>query len=124
MLCWDGESVVRDQGCDVGELGLFGLEEFAAGGRVEEEIAKGDGGADGKSGVFDARMLPPAISTRVPEGSSATRVSSCRRETLAMEGRASPRKPRVAMASRSSEVRSFEVAWRSKARSASSRTMP
>ncbi len=41
-----------------------------------------------------------------------------------MEGSASPRKPRVAMASRSSEVRSLEVAWRSKASSASSRTMP
>ena len=41
-----------------------------------------------------------------------------------MEGRASPRKPRVAMVSRSSAVRSFEVAWRSKASSASSRTMP
>src|SRR5258708_1806217 len=38
----------------MGELGLFGLEEFAAGGGVEEEIADGDGGADGEAGVFDA----------------------------------------------------------------------
>ena len=41
-----------------------------------------------------------------------------------MEGRASPRKPRVAMERRSSEVRSLLVAWRSKARRASSLTMP
>src|SRR5258706_1020426 len=38
----------------MGELGLFGLEEFAAGGGVEEEIANSDGGADGEAGVFDA----------------------------------------------------------------------
>jgi hypothetical protein len=41
-----------------------------------------------------------------------------------MEGSASPRKPRVAMESRSSAVRSLEVAWRSKASRASSRFMP
>ncbi len=42
----------------------------------------------------------------------------------AIEGSASPRKPRVAIESRSSLERSLEVAWRSKASSASSRTMP
>ncbi len=36
------------------ELGLLGLEEFAAGRCVEEEIAEGDGGADGETSVFDA----------------------------------------------------------------------
>ena len=41
-----------------------------------------------------------------------------------MEGRASPRKPRVAIESRSSAVRSLDVAWRSKARRASSRFIP
>ena len=41
-----------------------------------------------------------------------------------MEGSASPRKPRVAMESKSSAVRSLEVAWRSKASRASSRFMP
>ena len=49
-----GEGVVGDQRGDVGELGLLGLEEFAAGGGVEEEIADGDGGAGGEAGVFDA----------------------------------------------------------------------
>ena len=54
VLCGMGESVVSDEGGDVGELGLLGLEEFATGRRVEEEIADGDGGAGGKAGVFDA----------------------------------------------------------------------
>ncbi len=48
------QRVVRDERGDVGELGLLGLEKFAAGGGVEEEIAEGDGGADGEAGVFDA----------------------------------------------------------------------
>jgi hypothetical protein len=48
------ECVVRDEGCDVGEFGLLGLEEFATGRGVEEEIADGDGGANGKAGVFYA----------------------------------------------------------------------
>ena len=42
-----GEGVVGDEGGDVLELGGFRLEEFAAGGGVEEEIADGDGGAGG-----------------------------------------------------------------------------
>src|SRR5579871_637666 len=42
-----------DQRGDVGELGLLGLEEFAASGSVEEEIADGDGGSGGEAGVFD-----------------------------------------------------------------------
>ncbi len=54
MSCGMGESVVGDERGDVGELGLLGLEEFAAGGGVEEEIADGDGGSDGEAGVFDA----------------------------------------------------------------------
>src|ERR1700710_1136165 len=33
------------------------------------------------------RLLPPAISTSVPDSSSGARVSRVRRETLAMEGR-------------------------------------
>ena len=35
------------------ELRLLGLEEFAAGRGVEEEVAKSNGGADGETGVFD-----------------------------------------------------------------------
>src|SRR5580698_1957258 len=70
------------------------------------------------------RIFPPAISTAAPVVSSAARVSSNSRETEAMEGRASPRNPRVAMESRSFTSLSLLVAWRSKASSASSRSMP
>src|SRR5208283_2586166 len=49
---------------------------------------------------------------------------SLRRLTDAIDGSASPRNPRVAILSRSSVLRIFEVAWRSKASMASSRTMP
>src|SRR4029077_4230421 len=68
--------------------------------------------------------FPPANSTRVPSASSAARVCSSRRETAAMEGSASPRNPRVAIESRSSAVRSFDVACRSNAKSASSWIIP
>jgi hypothetical protein len=54
VFCGVDEGVVRDQRGDVGEFRLLGLEELAAGGGVEEEVAEGDGGADGKAGIFDA----------------------------------------------------------------------
>src|SRR5580704_17734793 len=69
-------------------------------------------------------ILPPLISMMVPAGASAARVSRQRRDTEAIEGRASPRKPSVATLSRSSASLILEVAWRSKASLASSRTMP
>src|SRR5579864_380898 len=69
-------------------------------------------------------ILPPATSTRVPVASSEARVSSRKRDTEAMEGRASPRNPRVAMERRSFTSRNLLVAWRSKASMASSRSMP
>ena len=116
-----GERVVRDERGDVRELGLLGLEELAARRGVEEEVADGDGGAGGQAGLFDAEDVA-AGDLDQGAGSHLRRRGSraSRRETLAMEGRASPRKPRVAMESRSSEVRSLEVAWRSKASRASS----
>ena len=70
------------------------------------------------------KIFPPLISTTVPAASSAARVSRRSRETEAMEGSASPRNPSVATLSKSSAFLIFEVAWRSKARRASSRTMP
>src|SRR5579859_6636844 len=71
-----------------------------------------------------ASTLPPAISMRVPVVSSGGRVTSSSREIDAIDGSASPRKPSVAIDSRSSLERIFEVACSSKASSASSRTMP
>ncbi len=70
------------------------------------------------------RILPPAISRTVPASSSGERVARRTRLTEAMEGRASPRKPKVEMESRSSESFSLLVAWRSKASRASSCIMP
>ena len=69
-------------------------------------------------------ILPPAISMRVPVVSSAERVSSSSRETDAIEGKASPRKPSVEIESRSLTSRSLLVACRSKASRASSRNIP
>ena len=46
------------------------------------------------------------------------------RDTDAMAGMASPRKPMVAMVARPAASRSLEVAWRSSDRSASSRPIP
>ena len=50
--------------------------------------------------------------------------STAKRVTAQMAGSASPRKPSVAMASRSSSVASLEVAWRASARSTSSAVIP
>ena len=60
----------------------------------------------------------------VPVSESGSRVMSRNLETLAILGTASPRKPRVWIAARSSFVRIFEVAFRSRLMRASSRFMP
>ena len=67
---------------------------------------------------------PPSRDRAAPSSSSAVRVSSSMRDTAEMAARASPRKPRVPMASRSYSVRSLLVAWRRKAVGASSQAMP
>ena len=74
-------------------------------------------------------ILPPLISITVPATSSsgpffAAQVSSRSRDTEAIDGSASPRKPNVATLSKSSASLIFDVACRSKASMASSRTMP
>ena len=78
----------------------------------------------GRPASSTRKILPPLISTMVPEDSPRARVSSFSRETEAIEGKASPRNPSVATVSRSSALWIFEVAWRSKASRASSRVMP
>ena len=72
---------------------------------------------------FTADFTPP--STRISCAASVPRgrLVMDSRATAPMEGRASPRKPRVCMASRSSPS-SLEVAWRSTARARSSALMP
>jgi len=55
---------------------------------------------------------------------SLSDVVSVKRDTEAIDGSASPRKPRVPTRVRSSKLRIFEVAWRSMAKSASSSDIP
>ena len=68
--------------------------------------------------------VPAFTWSMVPSSESRRRVVSVKRETEAIEGIASPRKPRVSIRSMSSASRIFEVAWRSSERTASSRVMP
>ena len=75
--------------------------------------------------VSDSSEITPASKCReVPVRLSAGLVIRSIRLTEAMAARASPRKPMVEMAERSSAVRSLEVAWRRKAVRASSGAMP
>ena len=57
-------------------------------------------------------------------GACSVRDMTCIRDTAEMAASASPRKPRVPMASRSYSVRSLLVAWRRKARGSWSAGMP
>ncbi len=69
-------------------------------------------------------MTPPSTRISVAASPSGVRVRSKKCETDAMEGRASPRKPRVVIAARSSARRILLVAWRAKASRASSAVIP
>ncbi len=68
--------------------------------------------------------VPPSPRTSVPVSAPRGHESSEKRVTAQMAGSASPRKPSVVMASRSSSAASLEVAWRRRARSTSSLDMP
>ena len=68
--------------------------------------------------------LPPLTRISVPVSAAAGRVRISKRETLAIDGTASPRKPKVCSESRSVASAILLVAWRSRASSASSRSMP
>ena len=73
----------------------------------------------------DSAVISPASKWRlVPSTAPAVLVSRSTRDTAAMAAKASPRKPMVPMAFRSSGSRSLEVAWRRNAVLASSRVMP
>jgi len=57
-----------------------------------------------------APTLPPSTSIRHACGRPAAREASAKRETAAIDASASPRKPSVAIAARSSTVASLDVA--------------
>jgi hypothetical protein len=67
---------------------------------------------------------PPSTTTRVPDGAPGSLVTSVKRDTDAMAGRASPRKPLVRMWKSPSLSTSLLVACRSRLVAASSRDMP
>ena len=101
--------------------GLFTWQQLQT---IEREVPEGIEVPSGSPASSTRIIFPPLISITVPAGSSFARVSRCSRAIEAIEGSASPRNPRVATLSRSSLSLIFEVAWRSKASMASSRTMP
>ena len=67
---------------------------------------------------------PPSPPSRRPSGAPPARLVTVKRETAQIAASASPRKPSVAIASRSSSRASLEVAWRSSASGSSSAVMP
>ena len=67
---------------------------------------------------------PPSPASRRPSAAPRARLVTVKRETAQMAASASPRKPSVAMASRSSSRASLEVACRSSASGNSSAVMP
>ena len=69
-------------------------------------------------------VVPPSTSISHPESASPPRVRSRNRETEAIEGNASPRKPSDPIEVRSSTDSILLVAWRSIARRASSGVIP
>ena len=118
------QAVMRDQRGDVGHFGLLRPQEFLARGNVKKQIAHRNDGAGGQRRLVAAQQLSARDFNRGSGCSSGERVSSSSRDTDAMEGSASPRNPSVAIESRSFTSASLLVAWRSKASSASSRSMP
>ena len=77
-----------------------------------------------EAGFMDASSALPSANTCQASFSSSVREVRVSLETDAAEASASPRKPMVVMAARSSAVLIFEVAWRTSASGSSSRGMP
>ena len=124
MLVGMSQGVVRHQRCDVRKFGGFSLEKFLSRRDIKEEVADRDRRPGRQACFFHFEDLAAVDFDHGPEASSGARVSNRRRDTEAIEGKASPRKPSVATLSKSAAFLIFEVAWRSKASRASSRTMP
>ena len=68
--------------------------------------------------------LPALTRISQPTSLSRARVRRVKRETLAMDGRASPRKPKLRICPRSAASRILLVAWRRRASSAWSGSIP
>ena len=118
-----GQVAQRPQ--DLGLLRLRALQEFLPDRGVEKEFRHlhlGAGGRrPGRGRSRSPRLRPPPESPPSAPGGQLVRVS---RLTAAMEGRASPRKPRVVRPNRSASAASLLVAWRLRLRGISSGVMP
>ena len=118
------QAVVRHQRGDVRQFGLLGAQKLAARRNIEEQIADRDDGAAGQRRFVAAQHLAARDLDRGAGGlfgrprlQQQPRDRRDRRQRFAA-------KPSVAIDSRSFTSRSLLVAWRSKASSASSRSMP
>ena len=94
-------------------LARGGAKKLPAGRRIEEQGTHRDRRASLPHRVRDAVETPPVTVSSVPP--SASVVASPNRETDAIAGSASPRKPNVATPTRSAALRTLLVAWRSRA---------
>ena len=109
-----GQRVMGDQRRDVTEFGGVGLRNLRPRWDAVEKIGNAYGRARSKAGWFNTDEFASREFHACAFGFAGVAASRSRRETAAMEGSASPRKPSVEMESRSSAVRSLFVAWRSK----------
>ncbi len=78
----------------------------------------------GRAATSSETGPPHSIFSRIASGDVPSEVVSVSVETEAIEGRASPRNPKVATFSKSASVEIFDVAWRSRLSRASSADMP
>jgi hypothetical protein len=107
------------------ELGALAAQKLAAGRNVEEQIARLDGGAQRMRRRHRlAEDIAAVAPMRQPLSWPAMREVRVNRDTEAMLGNASPRKPRLATCWRSSKLAILLVAWRASASAKSSGWMP
>src|SRR6266508_1159870 len=111
-----GQSGERQVVLDVRGFGFLGAQKLAPRRKVEEQRADFDTGASGSAGLAHLDEFPP-VDDNLGGGWGICLA-------LAMLGRASPRKPIVVTAARSSARWILLVAWRSRQSNASSRLMP
>ena len=124
MLVGMGQRVVRHQRCDMRKLGGFRFEKFLARRNIEEEIADRDRCSGRQAGFFHFENLAAVDLDHRAGGFFGSAGFQPQTGNRSDRGQGFSPKPSVATLSRSSAFLIFEVAWRSKASRASSRTMP
>ena len=95
MLVRMGQRIVCHQRGNMGELSGFRFQELLARRRVEKQITYGDRRTVRKPASSTRKIFPPLISTTMPSAPRRLESPGSRRETEAIDGRASPRNPKV-----------------------------